>query len=67
MRYYIVPVNNGVLDIDYRDLQEGIHTNADTCHVRLRDGAEVRESWTEITEAEFLQAKVDMGLIEIPE
>ena len=67
MRYYIVPVNNGVLDIDYRDLQEGIHTNADTCHVRPRDGAEVRESWTEITEAGFLQAKVDMGLIEIPE
>ena len=62
MKYYIVPVNSGDLDIDYRDLQEGVQTTADTCHVKLRDGAEVRDSWAEITEAEFSQAKVDMGL-----
>ena len=65
--FYIVPVTDGKLDIDYRDLQEGVQTTADTCHVRLRDGAEVRESWTEITEADFVQAKVDMGLIEAVE
>ena len=64
---YIVPIENGVLDIDYRDLQEGVQTTAETCHVRLRDGAEVRASWTEITEAEFNQAEVDMRLIEAPE
>ena len=64
---YIVPIENGVLDIDYRDLQEGVQTTAETCHVKLRDGAEVRESWTEITEADFVQAKVDMGLIEAVE
>lgn len=65
--FYIVLVENGKLDIDYRDLQEGVQTTADTCHVKLRDEAEVRESWTEITEAEFNQVKVDMGLIEAPE
>lgn len=65
--YYIVPVTDGKLDIDYRDLQEGVQTTADTCHVRLRDGAEVRDAWTEITEADFTQAKVDLGLIEVSE
>lgn len=65
--FYIVPVENGVLDIDYRDIQEGVQTTDHTCHVKLRDGAEVRESWTEIMEAEFIQVKVDMGLIEPPE
>ena len=64
---FIVPVHSGVLDIDYRDLEEGVQTAADTCHVRLRNGAEVRESWMEITEAEFVQAKVDVGLLEPPE
>ena len=65
--FYIVPVESGVLDIDYRDLQEGLQTTAETCHVRLRDRAEKRASWIEITEVEFNQAKVDMGLIEAPE
>lgn len=59
MYYYIVPVTDGKLDIDYRDLQEGVQTTADTCYVKLRDGAEVRESWTVITAMEFQQAKVD--------
>lgn len=58
--YYIVPVINGVLDIDYRDLIEGIQTATDTCHVRLRDGADVRGSWMAITADEFVIAKTQM-------
>lgn len=51
--YFIVPINNGFLDIDYTDLIEGIQTSATECYVKLRDQAEPRETWTVITEAEF--------------
>lgn len=57
MNYYIVPVNDGLLDIDYLYLQEGVQTSATECYVKLRDGAEPRETWQEITEEQFEQVK----------
>lgn len=62
MVYYIVPVNNGLLDIDYLYLQEGIQTSATECYVKLRDGATVRDSWQVITEDQFNQAKASLGI-----
>lgn len=51
--FYIVPVTNGVLDIDYDYLLEGIQTSENECYVKLREGVTARETWTEITEQEF--------------
>ena len=59
--YYIVPVNAGRLDIDYTYLQEGIQTSASECYVMLREGAEVRASWQEITEEEFNSVKESLS------
>ncbi len=60
MVYYIVPVNSGLLDIDYLYLQEGVQASATECYVKLRDGAELRSTWQEITEEQFEQAKASM-------
>lgn len=60
MVYYKVPVVNGVLDIDYFFLQEGLQTAMDECYVRLKDGAEARPSWQAITEAEFNEVKENL-------
>lgn len=51
--YFIVPVNNGLLDVDYEDLTEGIQTSETQCYVKLRGDFTRRDSWQEITEAEF--------------
>jgi len=55
--YFIVSVDEGVLDIDYKYLLEGVQTTSENCHVKLQDGVTVRGSWTEITEAEFISAR----------
>ena len=53
MLYFVVPVNNGLLDIDYGDLIEGIQTSATECYVKLRDIATIRDTWQAITEEQF--------------
>jgi hypothetical protein len=53
MHYFIVPVNSGVLDIDYEYLQEGIQTSDTQAYVVLREGFEIRATWQEITEDQF--------------
>ena len=55
--YYIVPVNNGMLDIDYADLIQGIQTTATECYVKLREQSEPRGTWIAITEQEFESVK----------
>ena len=57
MKYYMVSVNNGVLDIDYEYLQEGIQINDTTAYVVLREGFTVRPTWQEITAEQLNQAK----------
>jgi len=61
MVYYIVPVNNGILDIDYFFLAQGVQLSETECYVALRAGAEVRQSWQAITEEQFNTAKVNMN------
>lgn len=56
MKYFKVPITNGVLDIDYRDMIEGINHNDYEAYVRLKDGVEVKDTWTAIAEDEFLAA-----------
>lgn len=55
--YQLVPVNNGVLDIDYRDMIEGIHTTATQALVHLVDSAVVRSTWTAKTQTDWDNAK----------
>jgi hypothetical protein len=62
MDYFKVPVNDGVLDIDYDYLQEGVQISAVECLVLLRPGATVRPSWQAITVEEFNAAKEAMGI-----
>lgn len=64
--YYVVPVIEGALDIDYRDLQDGIQTSATECYVRLCDGVTERPTWQEVSEQEFDAIKEQMGLVEPP-
>jgi hypothetical protein len=56
-KFFIVTIQNGSLDIEYHDMQEGIQTSATECYVKLRDQAEPRETWIAITEAEFEAVK----------
>ncbi len=51
--FYKVPVNDGMLDIDYEDLLEAVQLSPAEVYVRLGDAAAVRATWQEITEAEF--------------
>jgi len=60
MKFFIVPVNNGLLDIDYADLVEGIQTTATECYVKLRDIAAIRDTWLGITEEQFETVKANM-------
>ena len=64
--HYKVSVVAGLLDIDYRDLQEGVQTSAAECYVRLRDGAAERPTWQAVTEQEFNDVKEQMGLVDPP-
>lgn len=57
MSYFIVPVNDGLLDIDYYYLIEGIQISATQCYVALREGFTVRDTWEEITEEQFNEVK----------
>lgn len=43
--YQLVPINNGVLDIDYNDICEGITLSPTQAIVRLKDNAQVRGTW----------------------
>ena len=52
--YYIVPIFNGELDIDYNYLEEGVVLEDSKACVKLREGYEVRPSWQPITEEEWL-------------
>lgn len=61
MNYYIVPVTNGLLDIDYAYLAEGIQNTETSCYVALRAGVLVREPWQAITEEQFNVAKESMN------
>jgi len=65
MNYFIVPVNDGVLDIDYLYLQEGVQNSETECYVKLKSGAYVRESWQSITEEQFNIIKEN--LLNLPE
>lgn len=51
--FYKVPIIEGVLDIDYNFMTEGIMTSAASAYVKMREGHTVKESWVEITQAEF--------------
>lgn len=55
MKFFKVPILNGILDIDYKDMIEGISVGDNTAYVALHDDARVRESWEEVTEEEFRQ------------
>jgi hypothetical protein len=52
--YYIVPVKDGIMDLDY-DFLEYSHIMADAAYVKMRPGYEERDSWTGMTEDEFLE------------
>lgn len=57
MGYFRVPINNGLLDIDYAFMENGIQVSENSCVVKLRPGYSLRPSWTAITEQEFLALK----------
>jgi hypothetical protein len=59
MSYYKVPVTDGILDIDYADLVEGIHYAENECYVKLREGVQARGSWVEIIEEDFISKKAE--------
>ncbi len=54
---FVVSVSDGVLDIEYRDLIQGIQTSATECYVKLREQSEPRGTWIAITEQEFESVK----------
>lgn len=56
-KYYAIPKNNGSLDMDYRHLREGVQVNENSVYCAVDADAEVKESWKEITEEDFNQAK----------
>ena len=51
--YFKIPMVNGLLDIDYEDMLEGIMFSETESYVKVQDSATVRDSWAEITEEEF--------------
>ena len=61
MEYFVVPVNDGVLDIDYAYLAEGVQNSETSCYVELRAGVPVRDTWHEITEEQFITVKTNMN------
>lgn len=54
--YAIVPMVNGELDIDYRDLIHAIDKGDGTYIVHLQDTAPPRESWRDATEQDWRNA-----------
>jgi len=61
--YFKVPVLNGLLDLDYEFLQEGVQINENEFIVLLREGFETREYWQPLTEREYLQKKDEVGAL----
>lgn len=55
--FFLVPINGGLLDINYMDLEEGIQISETEAYVKLRPEGEMRLSWQAITEEQFNQAK----------
>jgi hypothetical protein len=65
MAYFIVPNNavndTHILDIDYLDLIEGfVGSDASIGYAKIKDSIRARESWREITEEQYNQAKESM-------
>ncbi len=56
-KYYAIPKNNGSLDMDYRYLRDGIDVNENIAYCAVDADVEAKESWSEITEEDFNQAK----------
>lgn len=54
MLYFIVPENDGSLDIDYRYLQSAYQVAEHRYAVMLLNTVPIRESWVEITESEYM-------------
>jgi len=52
--FAIVPIVDGTLDIDYLNMIEGKTISSTQAVVMLRDGVTRRDTWQEITEAEYL-------------
>jgi len=65
MEYFVVPVNDGVLDIDYAYLAEGVQNSETSCYVELREGSTVRNTWQAITKEQFDTTK--SSIFEPPE
>lgn len=52
--YFSVPISpTGLLDIDYKYLDQGIVVSDAVAYVKLRQGYQARESWAAISEEEF--------------
>jgi hypothetical protein len=51
--YYKIPILNGVLDIDYEYLEIGCAISENEAYVKIREGAIPRDSWEEISKADF--------------
>lgn len=54
MRFFRAPSVNGVFDIDYDTMIEGRTISDTEVAVILRRGVDVRQTWTEITENDYL-------------
>lgn len=65
--FFKVPVLNGVLDIDYKYLEQGIQVSETEAYVKLREGFMTRGSWVPITEVQFEALKPMPGPGEPPE
>ena len=50
--FFIVPVLNGIMDIDY-NFVEYSHITTDAAYVKMREGYTQRASWVQITEEQF--------------
>ena len=57
LKFYIVPHTAGLMDIDYTTLSQGFIVSDTQAYVELLPDTAPRESWQEITEAEFNVAK----------
>ena len=55
--YFIVPIKDGELDIDYSYLDSLVVLSQLEACVKLRNGFTVRPSWQSITEEEWLAAQ----------
>ncbi|GIM45972.1 hypothetical protein DNHGIG_15210 [Collibacillus ludicampi] len=54
--YKIVPLVNGVLDLDYSDIIQAIDNGDGTAIVHVQDTTEPRQSWRDATEQDWQNA-----------